>query len=179
MPAIATPRVRIASDMETVLKLVKAKLVDDGLIDPSRIFASLQPDEETAARAMADRFIKIFIEDFDIFQGGVTGGGDDLLVFEGTWIISLWGRSTLDPADWSDDNWLLDPVQGMLARFHDMLKALQLYDPQDAEGNYVLVEPMRLATTGHRLRKPKPVATWGRLSAPFEVKILQEFTDLV
>jgi hypothetical protein len=37
---------------------------------------------------------------------------------------------------------------------------------------------MRLATTGHRLRKTKPIATWGRLSAPFEVKIQHAFSEM-
>lgn len=164
------PAVRIASNMQTVLKLVKAKLVDDAIVDPTRCFVSLQSDEETAGRAMADKFVKIFLEDFDINQGDVVGGGNELLVLEGVWLIGLWWRANLD-VDFADDNYLLDPVNGMLAKFDDLVESLQLYDPQDAQGNFVLVEPMRLATTGHRLRKPKPIASWGVLRAPFEVKI--------
>jgi hypothetical protein len=165
MPGVS----RIPTRLQTIVRAVKQKIADDGIIDPSLCFLSMQSDEETVARSPADQFIKIFLEEFPVYSPAVTGGGNETFLIEGIWVISIFWRYAVD-VDYSDDAYLLDPNQGLLAKWDELLESLHMFDPTDADGNLLLVEPMRLATIGYRAAKQKPIAGWGRIGAPWEVK---------
>ena len=159
---------RIATKLQTVVRTIKAKIASDGIVDPSLCFLSLQSDEETVGRAPSDQFVKIYLEEFPAFQAGLTGGGNELLMIEGIWVISIFSRYAAD-VDWADDSYILDSSNGLLVKWDELLESIHMFDPTDGDGNFLLVEPMRLAT-GYRMVKQKPIAGWGRIGAPFEIK---------
>ena len=164
--------IRVASNLETIIPLVKAQIAStNAVLDSSRIFASLADDKDLMERSPADRFVAIKPLDFPVWEEAVTGGGNDLLWFDGEWEITLFVRYGID-ADFADDQYLFDPVSGILPQWSAIIHNLQLFDPVNSAGNGVLNEPMRIASRGFRNmpRRTGGVATWGRLKSWWEVK---------
>jgi len=166
------PTLRQSTNLETIIPLVKAQIaLTNMVLDPSRIFASLMSDQEIMARAPADQFIAIKPTEFPVWEEAVTGGGNDLLWIDGHWEITYFLRYGVDQG-FADDQYLIDPVSGILPKWSLLIHNLQLFDPVNASGTAYLAEPMRLAIGGWRNIPTSRgnIATWGRLKSFWEVK---------
>ncbi len=163
---------RIQSRLETILPIVKTQIITATSIDPTRVFATLSTERDLMMRAPSDRFIALRPTNFPIWDGAVTGGGNDDLWMHGELDITLFVRYGVDQS-YADDSWLLDSTAGVLALWSNLIHGLQLYDPVDGSGNQVLSEPMRLHPTGWKLRTTTlgNMSTWGRLASTWELQI--------
>lgn len=140
------------------------------LFDTSAVFIS-EADEEVATAPNMDMMLVLGPAEFDFNQSAVWGGGLDALLQEGLLGVTLYVRLQTDIVQ-RDDQFFLDLALGAKAKFRAVIKNLQLLDPTNSNGDYILAEPMRLVTWRARLRKP--IAGWGRIESTWELKYVQQ-----
>jgi hypothetical protein len=164
--------------LEDVLQAVKDRVAAAVPLPAEYVYLSLDGDDEAAFDPPNDLFCAVRPGAYPMWPGAVAGGGNVVPWFDGELDVSLWSRLALDLAV-RDDAYLQDRTLGALAKFRLLVKALQLFDPTNAAGDFLLVEPMRLAPPGFEARRPRAAgraAGWGRVWSRWEIKFLMDLS---
>lgn len=157
--------------LDTILSAVKDRLVDEGLFPAEYVFLSLV--EEQGLPPGTDRYAVLVPGAQRPDAGAVAGGGNRTFLLNGELDVILWARLSLDPVHRAD-SYLTHATLGALGTLRAIVKALQLFDPQDGNGDYLLTEPMRLASTGWRTHPRRPQSGWGSISATWSFQYLAD-----
>jgi hypothetical protein len=96
--------------------------------------------------------------------------------FNGEFGAIFWARLSIDQAG-RDDSYITDKSLGVLELWRKIMKALQLWDPVNVNGDYLLEEPMRMTAGGFRFGKRVPRTGWGAIAASFEVHYLADLVS--
>jgi hypothetical protein len=155
----------LQTDLQTLLPLIRTKLVNDGIADTSRVYLGLYPehlDPETA-----DVFIVITPGRQVAEQPNLTGSGNFLLFFQGEVHITIYCRLVLDAGDRAD-NFLTDKQFGCLPVLKCVYNSLNMYQPIDLSGNQYIAEPFRIIAVD-RFERATEVPGWGRINTTWDL----------
>jgi len=162
------------SSIRTVLEAVQAWLVAQEVLDADRILLVARPFTEVPLE-MGDADLLLRPGSF-LPTGNETGAGRyDTRIRR---ILEIAVRTRLEVDEVGQDlHWLRDDARH-LALEEAVLAALEIFPPEDAAGNILLAEPMRLVD-GTAAEKRKDKRGWGQSVLRFEMIYVLPLTELV
>ncbi len=157
------------TDPQTVFDAIKAKLVLDDVVAENAVFFTLVDEPAIADKPIADRFITIRFGRFPIKAPAVTGGGRNLLWFDGSFTATLYCRLGTDQMNRSR-NWIGDESFGALPKFGEMLGALEQFSPLSEDDNTwsIVTQPIRIQSVDFATQ-PAKAKGWGKLVSQWEM----------
>lgn len=161
----------IPTDWETLLPLIAARAATAGSwINSSYSFTSLDLGDIEEAGGPADSFVALMNPSITPVQSWVAGGGNGSMLVDGTVEVHLWDRCEVDEGYRSTAR-LESTTLGILRKWKQLLKALQLWYPETA-GASKLSEPMRLINA-----QVMPVKNgWAKVVSRWSVKFIQDLS---
>lgn len=162
--------------IDTIIAAVKTKLcTTDTLFDANYCFLSLEPDQQTPPPT--DLYATLVVgpqrPDQAVIRGAAAG---TITPVNGELGVILWARLAVDQAG-RDDLFVTDPTLGALAKWRQVLKSLQLFDPVNGSSDFLLMNPMRLADPGFLTRPRTNRPGWGSVASSFEVDYLADLSS--
>ncbi|MCE9556618.1 MAG: hypothetical protein K8T91_24980 [Planctomycetes bacterium] len=152
---------RIATTPADIINAIKQRLIDDEVFTESTIRMRKNKQLVLADPPRSECFGVLVPGGFQFDLPKVAGGGRAVTCSD--WSISLHVvvQLLLDQGD-ADDQFLTHQTLGILAKVHDAVDSLQLFDPEDeenpTEGNLLLSKPMRIESINDGSKEP---AKWG------------------
>lgn len=165
-----------AVSLETVLDAIANKVGESGdaLFQDERVLVSLVNDLEFDKNPVDDCFLVITPRQFAAIGGMVDGGGSDLAGTTGMIDIDLWNRFETDEV-MRDREALRNASYGLLAKWKAVMTSLQLYAPEDDNGQCILIEPMRFQMWSVPPRRP--ASPWLVVKSSWECKFVQDLSS--
>jgi hypothetical protein len=163
------------TDYTTLLSALQQQIVSSGVVSLDYCYALLEDLNTPGDWPTQDLVVTIAGGEFPVDQTAVAGGGThpEALLVEGVLAISLWVRLGLDQP-MRDAIYLTEITRGAWNNWHAILRALHLFLPNDGNGNYLTVEPVRFLSWHFGKRDPR--LGWGRVRGLLEVKYVQDLT---
>lgn len=113
------------------------------------------------------------LPDMDAIEGAAAA---TITPFNGEVGVIFWARLSVDQT-YRDEAYLTDATLSALGTWRRIVKALQLWDATNKNGDYILQEPMRMTAAGFKFRKREPRTGWGNVACSFECKYLADMVS--
>lgn len=163
----------IPTDLSTILRTFRDKLIDDGVFTDSTCWLSATPD--VLKYPPSDRFIVVSPGDQNFEQPIIAGTGNRALAVDGTVNLTFRSRLNLDELPRSDV-YLTDDSLGLLPGINCIIASLSMYMPKDSEGNSIFSEPARPVRIYPPELERGNEQGWGKVQLSWEVRWNQQVT---
>lgn len=161
-----------ATTLEEILAAITDRLVSACAYDQSQVFLSLADDADLSMFPPKDIFVQLAPRGFTPRPFDVIGGGNELFTVDITLAVTLWVRLNLDAA-FTDTAQLTHATLGQLAKWLNVLKALQMYYPVGDDDVSIFSEPMRSLKFDLQPRTPRngwgKVPSWWTVTATLDL----------
>lgn len=167
---------RVTAQPHEVMQAVRQRILDKGLFSESLVFWTLEP-RQSQQPPPSDLYLSIVSEAHVPNKPCVDGGGNTTFWIDCRLTTVLWVRLWTDQAGRSDQL-LMDRSFGGLVKQVEIVSALNLFDPVNNDGDWILCEPMRLAAGGWTPRPAETVKGWTSIQAQWEAAYLMRLETL-
>lgn len=164
----------LRTKLSHILLAVKDRLIDEEAVGEEQSLISLRMNPPVMA-LRADSYAIALPLNQVAEQASVDGGGRAGTLLAGRLNVYLRNRASLDEA-YLAETWLTSPTAGILDKVNAVVDALQMWLPEDEDGDGLLAEPCRLVFWGEpkqQYHQPE----WGDVVIEFEVKYLLDIAQ--
>lgn len=155
------------SYLRNILLAVRDRLVNKEVLGKDQIFLSMRMNPPYR-RVQLPQYAIVLPLHQTAEQGWSDGAGRLFTVLRGRVDVYVRSSLALDEA-YQDDLWLTDPSYGALTKLDQVIDALQLFFPEDAQGQPLLIEPMRLQFCNEPRKEYETGGEDGEVMAEFEI----------
>lgn len=142
-----TDRDRGATTQSAILRAIRARIIDTGVLLQNQVFVEFDPVEAEKTNPAADFIAAIMPSSKVVDQGQLEAGGTDADTRTEVVQIRVYARLSVDRVGQRTE-WSSSETRGGYARARRIASKFQVHDLRDGSGTIIVAEPTRVVQIG-------------------------------